>query len=70
MRKIKQFRTFVKENFEQPGWASDEETKPEQRLSTTHFHDEELSDEEQLYMFWLNNIEDDDYYDDDNYDED
>jgi hypothetical protein len=67
MKNLKKFSTFVRENFEQPGWSSNDEVKPTQRMGSTHFHDEEekLSDEEQLYRYWLDEIENEDYYDED-----
>jgi hypothetical protein len=66
--RVKNFSRFVKENFELPGWISEEPQNPNQREPQTEYGDNVnyTSDDDELYYYWLNNLEDSDYDGDDN----
>jgi hypothetical protein len=68
--RVKNFSRFVKENFELPGWNSEEPQKANQREPQTEYGDSVnyTSDDDELYYYWLNNLEDSDYDEDDNED--
>lgn len=70
MRKVKNFSRFVKENFELPGWNSEEPKKANQREPQTEYGDDKnfISDDDELYYYWLNNLDNDDEEFDDHYD--
>lgn len=56
MKKIKSFIKFIRENNESPNWHTPEDYKAHQRPDSPEF----ISDDDELYWYWLNSIEEED----------
>lgn len=69
MKRVMSFAKFVTENFELPGWSSEEPKIANQREPQTQFGDDKnfISDDDELYYYWLSNLDDGDYEDDGDY---